>query len=227
MVFATPTLQTPTGTTMSLERRKEIADVIRSRDAFLVEDDVYAFLFDPAPRPISPLIPERTFYITSFAKCLDPGLRIGSMVVPDAFRDRSINAVRATGWMASPIMAELVVRLIHSGDLNRQVLLKREVAASRNAIADEVLDNWLPVFSKTPGFHRWLPLPAGRSLIALVAQAAQAGITLAPPGALQQVERGTLGVRLCLGHPKSDDELRRALVILRRILESAEEMSFV
>ena len=149
------------------------------------------------------------------------------MVVPDAFRDRSINAVRATGWMASPIMAELVVRLIHSGDLNRQVLLKREVAANRNAIADEVLANWLPVFSKTPGFHRWLPLPEGRSLIALVAQAAQAGITLAPPGALQQVERGTLGVRLCLGHPKSDDELRRALVILRRILESAEEMSFV
>jgi DNA-binding transcriptional MocR family regulator len=227
VVFATPTLQTPTGTTMSLERRKEIADVIRTRDAFLVEDDVYAFLFDPAPRPISLLIPERTFYITSFAKCLDPGLRIGAMVVPDAFRDRSINAVRATGWMASPIMAEIVVRLIHSGDLNRQVLLKREVAASRNAIADEVLDNWLPVFSKTPGFHRWLPLPAGRSLIALVAQAAQAGITLAPPGALQQVERGTLGVRLCLGHPKSDDELRRALVILRRILESAEEMSFV
>jgi DNA-binding transcriptional MocR family regulator len=60
-------------------------------------------------------------------------------------------------------MAEIVVRLIHSGDLMRQVLLKREVAASRNAIANDVLCNWLPVFSKAPGFHRWLPLPAGRS----------------------------------------------------------------
>jgi hypothetical protein len=101
----------------------------------------------------------------------------------------------------------------------RQVLLKREVAADRNAIANDVLGNWLQ-------FHRWLPLPAGRSLIALVAQAAQAGITLAPLGALQQIDRGTLGIRLCLGHPKSDDELRHALVMLRRILESAEEMSF-
>ena len=68
--------------------------------------------------------------------------------------------------------------------------------------------------------------PVGRSLTALVAQAAQAGITLAPPGALQQIDRGTLGVRLCLGHRKSDDELRQALVMLRRILECAEEMSF-
>jgi DNA-binding transcriptional MocR family regulator len=82
-------------------------------------------------------------------------------------------------------MAEIIVLLIHSGDLMRQVLLKREVAASRNATANDVLGNWLPVFSKAAGFHRLLPLPAGRSLIALVAQAAQAGITLAPPGALQ------------------------------------------
>jgi DNA-binding transcriptional MocR family regulator len=129
--------------------------------------------------------------------------------------------------MASPIMAEVVVRLIHSGDLLRQVQLKRAEAKRRNAIADEVLGNWLPAVTDTAGFHRWLPIPAGRTLIALVAQAAQAGITLAPPGALQQVDRGTLGVRICLGHPQTDSELKRALIQLKRILESAEEISFV
>lgn len=227
VLFSMPTLQTPTGTTMPNERRQEIADVIRRHDAYLIEDDAYAFLFSAPPKPISLLLPERSFYILSFAKCLAPGLRIAAMVVPDQFRDRANNAVRATGWMASPLMAEVVARLIHSGDLMHQVHLKRAEAARRNAIADEVLGNWLPVISETPGFHRWLPIPAGRTLIALVAQAAQAGITLAPPGALQQVDRGTLGVRICLGHPKTHDELRRALVELRKILESAEEMSFV
>ena len=227
VLFSTPTLQTPTGTTMPEERRQEIAAIIRRHDAYLLEDDAYAFLFAAPPRPISLLLPERSFYILSFAKCLAPGLRIAAMVVPDQFRDRSNNAVRATGWMASPLMAEVVTRLIHSGDLMRQVQLKRAEAARRNAIADEVLGNWLPVVSETPGFHCWLPIPAGRTLIALVAQAAQAGITLAPPGALQQVDRGTLGVRICLGHPKTHAELRRALVELRRILESAEELSFV
>ena len=226
-VFSMPTLQTPTGTTMPNERREGIADVIRRHDGYLLEDDPHAFLFQTPPKPISLLLPERSFYITSFAKCLAPGLRIAAMVVPDQFRDRANNAVRATGWMASPLMAEVVARLIHGGDLIRQVHLKRAEATRRNAIADEVLGNWLPVISETPGFHRWLPIPAGRTLIALVAQAARAGITLAPPGALQQVDRGTLGVRICLGHPKTHDELRRALVELRRILESAEEMSFV
>lgn len=77
--------------------------------------------------------------------------------------------------MASPIMAEVIARLLHSGDLLRQVHLKRAAAA----------------------------------------------------GALQQVDRGTLGIRLCLGHPASDDILDNALSELKRILESAEAISFV
>lgn len=192
-----------------------------------MEDDAYAFLFVSPPMPISTLIPERSFYITSFAKCLAPGLRIAAMAAPEQFRDRAINAVRATGWMASPIMAEVVARLIQGGDLSRQVHAKRAAATRRNAIADRVLGAWLSPLSDAPGFHRWLPIPAGRTLIALVAQAAQAGITIAPPGALQQIDRGTLGVRLCLGHPATDDMLENALLKLREILETAEAISFL
>jgi DNA-binding transcriptional MocR family regulator len=227
-LFCTPTLQTPTGTVMAAERRREIAEIVAKHHSFLLEDDVYAFLFASPPKPISALIPERSFYVTSFSKCLAPGLRIGAMIVADKFRDRCINAVRASGWMASPIMAEVVARLIRSGDLSRQVKLKRAEAARRNALASHILGDWLPVISETPGFHRWLPLPAGRTLNALVAQAAHAGITLSPPpGALQQVDRSTLGLRICLGHPPTDNELKRALAALRRILEAAEELSFV
>jgi DNA-binding transcriptional MocR family regulator len=227
VLFATPTLQTPTGTVMTLERRAAIAATIRKHDAYLVEDDVYAFLFATPPAPIATLIPERSFYVTSFAKCLAPGLRIGAMIAPEQFRDRGINAVRATGWMAQPIMAEVVARLIHSGDLLRQVHAKRNAAAQRNAIADRVLGAWLAPLAGAPSFHRWLPIPAGRTLIALITQAAQAGITITPPGALQQVDRGTLGIRLCLGHPASDDVLERALLKLKQILETAEAISFV
>jgi DNA-binding transcriptional MocR family regulator len=227
VLFATPSLQTPTGTVMTPERRRQIADVVQKHNGYFLEDDAYAFLFTAPPIPISTLIPDRSFYVTSFAKCLAPGLRIAAMIVPEPFRDRSINAVRATGWMASPIMAEVVARLIHSGDLLRQVHAKRSAAARRNAIADRVLGNWLSPMSNTAGFHRWLPIPAGRTLIALVTQAAQAGITVAPPGALQQVDRGTLGIRLCLGHPTTDDILENALSELRHILEAAEAISFV
>jgi len=149
------------------------------------------------------------------------------MIAPERFRDRSINAVRATGWMAQPVMAEVIARLIHSGDLLRQVNAKRAASARRNAIADKILGTWLRPATQTPAFHRWLPIPPGRTLIALVTQAAQTGITIAPPGALQQVDRGTLGIRLCLGSPSTEAILESALLDLRRILETAETISFV
>jgi DNA-binding transcriptional MocR family regulator len=226
-LFAMPSLQTPMGTVMTPARRRQIADIVEKHEAFLLEDDVYAFLFAAPPLPISALIPDRSFYVTSFAKCLAPGLRIGAMIAPERFRDRSINAVRATGWMASPVMAEVAARLIHSGDLSRQVHAKRAAAARRNEIADRLLGRWLAPMAGTPGFHRWLPIPPGRTMIALVTQAAQAGITIAPPGALQQVDRGTLGIRLCLGYPATDAILEKALLELRHILQSAEAISFV
>src|SRR5882762_2012767 len=117
VLYCMPTLQTPTGAIMSPARRQAIAAIVRKHDAYLVEDDAYAYLLTPPPRPVSALIPERSFYVMSFAKCLAPGLRIAAMIAPDAFRDRAINAVRATGWMAVPLMAEVVARLITSGDL--------------------------------------------------------------------------------------------------------------
>ena len=97
VLYCMPTLQTPMGSVMPARRRQAIAEIVRKHDAYLLEDDAYGYLLSPPLAPISKLIPERSFYIVSFAKCLAPGLRIAAMIAPEAFRDRSINALRATG----------------------------------------------------------------------------------------------------------------------------------
>jgi DNA-binding transcriptional MocR family regulator len=226
-LYCMPTLHTPTGSVTPLERRREIAAVIRKHDAFLLEDDAYSFLLEAPPTPVSTLIPERSFYVVSFAKCLAPGLRIAGMVVPEKYRDRANNAVRATGWMAGPVMAEVVSRLIRNGGLAKQARLKREQAVLRNEVARRVLKGCLPESNSPPGFHIWLPIPAGRTLTALIAEAAHAQITLAPPEGSHLMERKDLGVRLCLGGVESEADLEAALVEIRRILEMTESISLV
>lgn len=227
VVYCMPTLQTPTGSIMPVERRAEIVDIVRRHDAFLIEDDAYGFLCDAPIAPLSVRIPERSFYVVSFAKCLSPGLRIGAMVVPPAFRDRGINGIRATGWMAAPIMAEIVARLIADGALEEQIKRKRETARRRYALAERLLGDRIPIAAQAATFHVWLQMPAGRTTTSLVAQAALAGLTIAAPNALQTYDPMSNGVRLCLGAAETDADVECALRSVRHILDNAETMSLV
>ena len=227
VVYCMPTLQTPTGATMPAERRDEIIAIVRKHDAFLIEDDAYGFLCEQPLAPLSARMPERSFYVVSFAKCLSPGLRIGALIAPPAFRDRCINGLRSTGWMATPMMAEVVHQLIDSGRLDDQVRRKREAAARRDALARQILGSRLPARLSAPAFHIWLPIPAGRTTASLIAQAAAAGVTIAPPDALQSFDPMSNGVRLCLGAPANDNDVEYALRTVATILDNAETMSFV
>jgi DNA-binding transcriptional MocR family regulator len=227
LVYCMPTLQTPTCSTMPSERRDQIVETVRNHDAFLIEDDAYGFLCNEPLSPIATRMPERCFYIISFAKCLAPGLRVGAMLAPPAFRDRCINAIRSTGWMATPIMVEVVARLIENGQIEDQVRRKRDTAQCRCAMAARILADYMPVRALTPAFHVWLQMPPTRTVASLVTDAAMANITIAGPDVVQSSDPMGNGVRLCLGAPESDTELELALHTVRNILNNAEAMAFV
>ncbi|MCO6381535.1 MAG: PLP-dependent aminotransferase family protein [Vannielia sp.] len=226
VLYCTPTLQAATGAIMSAERRREVAEIVRRHDAWIVEDDTYGFLCETPPPTLSSLLPERSFYVVSFAKCLAPGLRIGAMTAPVQFRDRIINAIRSTGWMANAIMAEAVTRMIRSGELDRQIVRKRAAAAERTGLAQDILGHHLQKVS-VPAFHVWLNMPAGRTSSGLSAQAALSDVTLVPPNPLSATSGGRDGLRLCLGAARSTDSLVRALITLSEILSDTEEMALI
>jgi len=226
LVYCTPTFQTATGAIMPEDRRREIVEIVRAHDGWIVEDDAYGFL-QKVPLPtLSSMLPERSFYVVSFAKCLAPGLRIGAMIAPTQVRDRIVNGIRSTGWMANAIMTEVVVQMMLSGELDRQIVMKRAAAAERTLIARQILGERLQP-SDVPAFHVWLNLPAGRTASGLVAQAALSGITLAAPNPLSMASAGREGIRLCLGAARSPNHLKRALNAVREILTDTEEMALV
>ncbi len=72
----------PTGKTISLVRRKEIAKLIQKYDGIVIEDSPYRELRYEG-KSIAPLFtfaPQNTLYLGSFSKILAPGLRIGYAV---------------------------------------------------------------------------------------------------------------------------------------------------
>lgn len=88
VIFTTPSHQSPTTATMSIERRKALLDRARALDALVVEDDYdfeMSFLKPPSPALKSLDREGRVIYVGSFSKSLFPGLRLGYIVGSEPF----------------------------------------------------------------------------------------------------------------------------------------------
>ncbi|XP_017775231.1 PREDICTED: kynurenine/alpha-aminoadipate aminotransferase, mitochondrial [Nicrophorus vespilloides] len=85
LLYINPTASNPTGTTMSLERRKEIYSICCKYNILILEDDPYYFLnfSDKLTPSFLALDTEgRVLRFDSFSKVLCPGLRIGWLTGP-------------------------------------------------------------------------------------------------------------------------------------------------
>lgn len=223
LLYTMPTLHSPTATTMGAGRRRAIAEIIERHDLMVIEDNVYGFLHPEAPPPLAQLLPHRVFHVTSLSKCVAPGLRVGFVVAPPAYRDRMILGLRATAWMATPAMVELGMRMLKDGTIERLVQERRVEARARTEIAFSILAAHLdPRRSAGPaGFHVWLPLPSDWPAARFFLAARQHGVTVTPPDAVVVDAQSPNGVRLCLGNPASRADLHEALAVLRDLIETA------
>ncbi|MEO0378772.1 MAG: PLP-dependent aminotransferase family protein [Pseudomonadota bacterium] len=98
VIFATPSHQCPTTSTMPMERRQALLDRARDMDAVIIEDDYefeMSFLAPPSPALKSMDADGRVIYVGSFSKSLFPGLRLGFLVGSEPFI-REARALRAS-----------------------------------------------------------------------------------------------------------------------------------
>jgi DNA-binding transcriptional MocR family regulator len=208
-VYLNPTAQNPTAVTMPLARRREIAEVARTADIWIVEDDPYSRLFD-APLPaVATLAPERTFYLATLSKCLSPGLRTAFLVPPPGpIAERTAESLGAVALMPSPLIAAVVSAWIREGTADRLLAGVRREARARRALVAEVLPQ---ARGAAEGIHVWLDLPAGLAAERLHRLAQEKGLSLVTAEAFAAGEDHPSGLRISLGGPAKQATLRGAL----------------
>lgn len=85
IIFTSPSHQFPLGSTLSIERRLELADYAKTHRHYIIEDDYDSeFRYTGAPlNSIYQLAPDNVIHLGTFSKTLAPFLRLGYMVVPE------------------------------------------------------------------------------------------------------------------------------------------------
>lgn len=203
-LFLLPNGLGPMALTMGLQRREQLVSLAQKYDLLIIENDAWGPLQPRRLPPIAALAPERTFYFTSFTKCLLPGLRHGYLVAPEAFASAASNRHLVMDWIATPFMAELAARWIEDGTAEELLFWQKTALKRRNMLAHELLEG-VP-FNKSPnGLHIWLPLPDGWGEDSFIEAARQKGIVVAPGSAFALPGAAAApGVRICLGNMAED-----------------------
>ncbi|MBU3029352.1 PLP-dependent aminotransferase family protein [Paracoccus marinaquae] len=213
-VFLLPSGAGPLAQVMDRQRREDLAAAAAANGLIIIESDVLGPVAPRRPPPLSSFAPERSLYLTGLTKCLSPGLRLGFLAMPDALAERVLNRHLSVAWMATPMMAEIAADWIDGGLADELLIAQRAELAARNRLAQHSLGGRGLGFRH--GLHRWLPLPEGTDERALLRQALQRGVALAPGSGFAVSDRSP-ALRLCLGGSTLRD-LEQALSIVAEIL---------
>ncbi|MGY3131176.1 DNA-binding transcriptional MocR family regulator [Bradyrhizobium sp. USDA 4501] len=228
-LFLMPTVHNPTTIVMSLERRQQIVQIAGQYGVSIIEDDVYGVLPERVPAPFGALAPEITWHITSFAKCIGPGVRLGYLVAPygkaaQATLDRFYGM---STWFAAPFSVELVNFWLDNGSMEKIVAGVREEALARQSIATQWLTG-IPFRTRPDALFLWVDLRGIIEQDELVAQCALRNVTIRPGRIFATDPNLSLNhVRLVIGSPESRDELEAAMTVVGGLLQTARNSGSV
>ena len=186
-LYTIPTFQNPTGSTLSGERRRRLAELVRDRGLPTLEDDPYGlvrFEGEPLPSVFELEGGERVMYSSSFSKTIAPGLRVGYAILPAALSAKLEELVASTyitpALLAQATVYEFLRRGLFESNLERVCGLLR---ARRDAML-EALERELSGRARwnrpEGGYFLWLDLPDEIDASKLLTRASDAGVTFVP-----------------------------------------------
>ena len=112
MLYTIPNFQNPTGVTLAVERRKEIAALAAQYGFVVAEDDPYRALRysgEHLPTIFSFDTEGLVVYLTSFSKLISPGLRVGSAVVKNPALMRKLVVGKQSTDLHTPTLSQAIV----------------------------------------------------------------------------------------------------------------------
>ncbi|TVS18448.1 MAG: PLP-dependent aminotransferase family protein, partial [Gammaproteobacteria bacterium] len=155
-VFVTPSLQSPTGVTLTQARRRALLDLAASKDIVIIEDDYEsegAFDDRDVPALKSQDDAGRVVYCGSLSKSLGPGLRLGFLVA-DAELIEQARALRRLMFRHPPPLIQHAVSLfIEYGHYDAHLKRLSTAFNERWEVIASALDEHLPDFRRASEFR--------------------------------------------------------------------------
>ena len=205
-IYTIPTLQNPTGTVLSMERRHRMLELSEEYGVPIFEDECYADLifegeYENAIRSLDDT--NRVLHIGSFSKTLGPGTRLGYVVASWDVMSRLLSRKNdaGTGVMDQMIVGDYFNHHYEDHILEVRASLKRKCDTLSGALRESFGPS-VEFYVPRGGMYLWVKLPDGVDSRDLVAPALSEGIAFNPgPDWSADPDAAAGYIRLCFALP--------------------------
>lgn len=204
-IYTIPTIQNPTGTVMSLEKRIDLINLSKEFNIPIFEDDCYADLIWAEERPPSIRSLDhsgRVIYCGTFSKSIAPGFRLGYLVADWSILSRILpyKTDAGTGGLEQMVLAEYCETYFfkHLKTLNKQLEIKSKIMCEA---LDKFFGNSVEYKKPVGGIYIWVSFPKKVDTKILFDKSLEVGVAINPGVEWSIEEENNKKIRLCFANP--------------------------
>ena len=218
--------QNPLGALMPEAKKRELVELLARYDLPLIEDDVYAELYEGEAAPLPAKAYDRrglVLHCSSFSKCLAPGYRVGWAAPGRLAREVERLKLMTSLSGSIPVQAALAEYLQEGGYDRHLRHLRQSMQRQRHSLFDSVsrlFPDGTRVMRPAGGYFVWVELPVGVDAMALHRAALAQRISLAPGPIFSPRGEFQHHIRLTCGQ-QWDEALERAMRTIARLVDDA------
>lgn len=221
LIYLIPNFQNPSGTTMSLEKRKAVLELAKKYDVMIVEDNPYGdlrFAGEHVPSIKSLDDSGHVIYCGSFSKILSPGLRVGYVVADRAFLQKIVVCKQCSDVHTNIFGQMICNEFLQRYDYDEHIARLREIYKHKcGLMLDEMKKHFNPAVSYTKpegGLFIWCTLPDGVNMNQFCTEAVHNKVAVVPGVAFLPSEAdSTQSFRLNYSTP-TDEDIVKGIEIL-------------
>ncbi len=178
MIYVIPTFQNPSGRTLSLERRKKVAELAAEYDVLVLEDDPYRDIrysgVDLPPIKCFDTV-GNVVVANSFSKIFSPGVRLGYVMAEPEIIHYMLEVKSATNSHSSMLPQVLCAEFFKRGYYPAHHEMLCNLYRERRDAMLESIDKYFPAGTKHSfpdgGLFTWVELPEGIDTTELLQEA--------------------------------------------------------
>ncbi|HLI87511.1 MAG TPA: PLP-dependent aminotransferase family protein [Ktedonobacteraceae bacterium] len=238
-LYVLPTFQNPGGTTLPLERRRQLIAAINRRGVPVIEDDPYGQLrFEGEALPSLLLLDSQQqarnggayqgniIYVGTFSKVLAPGLRVAWVVAPGEVIRKLVQAKQGADLHTASLNQMIVYELVREGFIEQHLPEMLRLYRERRDVMLEALARYFPPGASWThpegGLFLWVTLPEWMDATEVLRAAVERGVAFVPGASFHARGGGANTMRLNFSH-SSPEKLREGVARLGQVLYEMSE----